>query len=252
MSVTIAPKWAAKTTKVTLKQTNETTVVASWSAVSPANCYLAAIYQGDESEPYEFGAVSSDPKGKTWTATFSNLSEGTYTVKVLPHYKDENGKYISSDVFSTAKITLAKLWTRKPVVKIVSPTTDNYFPTGIVVSGTVTYYGKPDHLDVSITGNGLTIDPIDLTKDEKFGDAGTTGRTLSFEFFVAREVDGSYVYAPGPYTVTATAYNNAKTTKASSSAKATVGEAFLGDKITVKSIVQTSECSGRIIIKALS
>ena len=260
-TVKIAPAWTTKAPKVTLKQIDETTVTATWSAIAVANHYDVTV-TGPDAEDAEVSTVYNEKK-KTYTATITGLTEGQkYDIYVTPYYQEyakdaEEGDEPVVDekgTFGKATITLTRLWQKTPVVKI----TYDKKTDGMTVKGTVTYYGCPEHLEVSIAGNGLKTEPIDLTKYDDFGDAGTTGNTLGFSFIVAavgeREAEGYYYeYAPGTYTVTATAYDDNKETVVSSrTVKATVNEAFLGDKIKVKSITQLTECSGKITISALN
>ena len=90
MSVTIAPKWTKTAPKVTLTQTSETTVTATWSGISLANAYTASISDGKETRrPDETPAYDSTKK--IWSATFSGLTEATkYTVTVTPRYATDN------------------------------------------------------------------------------------------------------------------------------------------------------------------
>ena len=239
----IAPAWTTKSVKLTVKQTAEDALTATWTSIGTANVcpnvYQLNVSVGDKTD---LVAGTYDAKTKTYSATVSGLNKGVeYEVKVTPIYNA--GAIADIGTATTTTFTLNDLWTKEPVVKITS--TDS-----MTVKGTVTYYGKPDYLYVYIK---YPNDNFNDTYFYELDDAGADGKTTEEFEFPVYNLDNT-TYLSGTYTVYAQAFGeNTQADESgwvtSKTVKANVKEAFMENGAKVQSVVQTNEKQFTVTLK---
>ena len=234
--LTMAPAWMSKSIKVTVTQTLENEIRVDWKTLTGIDNYYVVL---KDSTGAQVGDGKTIPTGGEYAPTTTFTTDyGSYIVEVTPVKGELKGKT------STAKVTTKALWSKTPVVKLVSN-------NGVRIECTVTYYGKPASLDIVLTGpNGYsqtkTVSSADLH------DYGTQGSTGTYSFYVYDQADGSDIrtYRPGNYILTATVSDGAETSKpVSKSLKFTVNDSFLSTPAQIKSFKQTNEKEAILILK---
>ena len=225
VSVKLAPAWTTTVLKPTATQTGEGEVTVSWKALTGAEMYCVCI---TDSADY-----AADFFTETARLTVTGLTAGkTYKITVQP--QSTTGTYIEGTTSKAVSVAVKALWSKKPVVKVTKV-------TGVSVTASVTYYGKPDaSLVLAITGpNGYAAEQSVASP----ADAGTSGKKVTFTF----EVSNNGAYAPGTYTLKATV-KNGEGSVTSKAVTAAVKDSALENNAKLKSLTQVNERKAKLTL----
>ena len=237
--LTISPAWATKAVKPTATQTAENAFTVTWKAVSGADRYDVEVYKAGETEAYQ----STTVKDAT-TAVFPDMPVGTYTVTVQPYIVNDKEAKEWGTVSKAVTVKVEELWNKTPVVKVTSV-------TGFSVSGTVTYYGQPDSVNVTAVMGAINRQ-VSIPVTEY---AGAKGKKVNFTVYITTtdNITADNKYTPGTYSVQAfTTKSGSDPSENSKSVTAKLQDSFLENPAKIKSIVQINEFQATLTLsKAL-